>query len=104
MLLPFGASITIRASSCGSRAIFENMVQNGNQESGCFAGSGLGTSHQISPGQNDGQSILLHGRGLSVASLFDIRLNNFSQFTLAELKNRTFKNYFMIMQRERKFF
>jgi hypothetical protein len=87
MLLPFGASITIGAS-CGGWAIFENMVQNGNQESGCFAGSGLGTSHQISPGQNNGQSIFLHGRGLGVAGLFDVGGNNFSQITLVELKNR----------------
>ena len=91
MLLPFGASITIRAS-CGGRAIFENMIQNGNQESGSFAGSGLGTSHQISPGQNNGQSIFLHGCGLGVAGLFDVSGNNFSQITLVELKNRKDKN------------
>ena len=106
MLLPFGASITIRAS-CGGRAIFENMVQNGNQESSSFAGSGLGTSHQISPGQNNGQSIFLHGCGLGVAGLFDVSGNNFSQITLAELKNRKGKNdinQFVKMQRGRKFF
>ena len=102
MLLPFGASITIGASSYGGRAIFENMVQNWNQESGRFAGSGLGTSHQISPGQNNGQSIFLHGRGLGVAGLFDVSGNNFSQITLAELKNRKGKNdinQFVKMQR-----
>ena len=92
MLLPFGASITIGASSYGGRAIFENMIQNGNQESGRFAGSGLGTSHQISPGQNNGQSIFLHGRGLGVAGLFDVSGNNFSQITLVELKNRKDKS------------
>ena len=107
MLLPFGAAITIRASSYGGRAIFENMVQNWNQESGRFAGSGLGTSHQISPGQNNGQSIFLHGCGLGVAGLFDVSGNNFSQITLAELKNRKGKNdinQFVKMQRGRKFF
>ena len=85
MLLPFGASITIGASSYGGRAIFENMVQNWNQESGRFAGSGLGTSHQIPPGQDDWQGVLLNGGGLGVVGHFNVLGQDIRQLDLVKV-------------------
>ena len=58
-LLPTSVGL---ASSALLRSILVNMVQDWNQEGGCFATASLGTGHQISLAQYDRKGVFLRNK------------------------------------------
>ena len=77
-----------RVSAVSVATVLEDLVKDGEEEGGSLAGSGLGATHHVPPGHNDRDGVLLHGRGLQVAGLLDIILEEVAEAGALERGDR----------------
>uniref|UniRef100_A0A2M3ZM96 Putative secreted peptide n=1 Tax=Anopheles braziliensis TaxID=58242 RepID=A0A2M3ZM96_9DIPT len=68
----------------GRYTVLVHLVQDRHQEGSRLARARLGAGHQIAPGQNDRNGVLLHRRRFIVARQLDVVLNNLCQLDIVE--------------------
>lgn len=70
------STVTVTSVGWSLGTSVEHGVEHGEKETGSLAGTGLGTSHQVTASSDDGDGVLLNrGWGL-VSSVFDVLEQN----------------------------
>uniref|UniRef100_A0A2M4D1U2 Putative carbohydrate binding protein n=1 Tax=Anopheles darlingi TaxID=43151 RepID=A0A2M4D1U2_ANODA len=68
----------------GRNTVLVHLVQDRYQEGSRLARARLGAGHQIAPGQNDRNGVLLHRRRFIVARQLDVVINDLCQLDIVE--------------------
>uniref|UniRef100_A0A2M4ATH4 Secreted protein n=1 Tax=Anopheles triannulatus TaxID=58253 RepID=A0A2M4ATH4_9DIPT len=68
----------------GRSTVLVHLVQNRHQEGSRLARARLGAGHQIAPGQDDRNGVLLHRRRFIVARQLDVVVNDLCQLDIVE--------------------